>query len=105
MKGTARLLCALLLGLAGPGAAAGDPQVGAALVAACAACHGEGGSKPILNYPIIAGQHEDYLLRSMLAYQSGSRSNQVMIAQMVSLSREDLENIAAYFSVQPSPLH
>ena len=101
MKRFAALLCALV---AAPAAAAGDPEAGATIVGTCVACHGEGGSKPILNYPIIAGQHQDYLLRSLLAYQNGSRNNQVMSGQVAPFSREDLENMAAYFAAQPSPL-
>ncbi|MCY4325244.1 MAG: cytochrome c [Betaproteobacteria bacterium] len=103
MKRLAIILCALA---STPATfAGGDPDIGATIVSACVACHGEGGGKPILNYPIIAGQHEDYLLRSLIAYQNGSRSNQVMSAQVTALSREDLENMAAYFAAQPSPLH
>ena len=102
MRRLAAFLCALA---ASPAAiSGGDPEIGATLVSACVACHGEGGGKPILNYPIIAGQHEDYLVYSMRAYKDGRRSNLVMSGQMAAFSRDDIENMAAYFAAQPSPL-
>ena len=99
MKRTCLLLCALLACAA---AQAGDARIGAVVAAPCAACHGAGGAAPIGNYPILAGQDEDYLLYAMRAYKSGARANAVMAAQMAPFSRRDMENLAAYFAGQPS---
>ncbi len=100
-----RLAATAAIALAAAAAAsAGDPAVGEALAAPCAACHGPGGAEPIANNPIIAGQHEDYLLRSMLAYKDGSRNNAIMLSSLATLQESDLENLAAYYAAQPSPL-
>ena len=44
---------------------AGDIANGEKLAETCASCHGDRGAEPISNNPIIAGQHEDYLLKTI----------------------------------------
>lgn len=94
----------LLLALAPAAAGAGDPERGAELAADCAACHGPTGAEPIAANPIIAGQHEDYLLRSLRVYRSQERASQVMYPLVKDLSDQDLQDLAAYYAAQPSPL-
>jgi cytochrome c553 len=73
--------------------------------AVCAACHGKDGNTPIdPSYPRIAGQHRDYLERSMLDYKTGSRKNPIMSAQMAPLTRQDIANLAAYYASLPGAL-
>ncbi len=70
---------------------------------ACAACHGERGDKPLApDYPILAGQHADYLANSLHSYIAGRRENAIMSAQMqaLNLTDEDIERLAAYFAAQ-----
>jgi cytochrome c553 len=77
--------------------------------AACAACHGGNGTgvaapldpKP----PVLAGQHEDYLVEALKSYQNKRRKNVVMngMAQLLT-SEHDVEVVADYFAHQPSPL-
>ncbi len=77
-------------------------------VAACAACHGENGAAPILpEYPILAGQYEDYLANALRQYRDGQRTNQIMALQLqvLELSDNDIKRLAAYFAAKPSPLH
>jgi cytochrome c553 len=65
----------------------------------CAACHGKDGKTPIdPAYPILAGQHEDFLLRALLDYKSEARKNAVMSAQAKGLSKADMKNLAAYYA-------
>ncbi len=86
-------------------AAKGDIEKGKIASATCAACHGEGGAKPIMNeYPILAGQHQDYIVAALTQYKSGKRKNATMNGFAAALKPEDIENLAAYFSSQPSPL-
>lgn len=74
--------------------------------AACAACHGEGGAKPIApNYPIIAGQYANYLEHSLKEYRSGVRKNPVMAAQAASLTDAEIKALSLYFDRYPSTLH
>lgn len=44
--------------------------------AACTACHGpQGKGLPEANFPRLAGQHADYLVLQLQAFQKGTRSN------------------------------
>ena len=73
-------------------------------LAACAACHGENGDKPLApEYPILAGQYEDYLVAALKAYRDGRRSNPIMTMQVeiLELSDSDIEKLAAHFSDKP----
>jgi len=72
----------------------------------CGACHGPMGEKPTQpDYPILAGQWQDYLERALKDYKSGKRKNPIMNGMAAALSDQDIENVAAWFSSQPSPLH
>lgn len=65
----------------------------------CASCHGpEGRQSTAPTYPILAGQHRDYLLHSLKAYKSGKRDNAVMAGIVSGLSERDMENLAAWFA-------
>ena len=88
-------------------AAAADLEAGHAKAKqVCAACHGERGDKPLQpGYPILAGQHRDYLLKVLRDYQSGARKNPIMGGMAKPLSKEDMDNVAEWFSSQQGPLH
>lgn len=74
--------------------------------AACTACHGPNGAKPITpEYPILAGQHRNYLVHALHEYKSGARKNPVMGSQATALTDEDIKALAAYFSSQEAPLY
>lgn len=86
-------------------AGGGNAEAGAKKAESCKACHGEGGAKPIQpDYPVIAGQHYDYLVAALSQYKAGKRKNPVMSGQAASLKAEDIRDLAAYFSKQPSEL-
>ena len=87
------------LGLSGM-VLAGDPVAGERKSMACQACHGPDGNSPVPAFPIIAGQHRDYLLHSMLSYKTGERTNPIMVAIVQPLSERDLEDLAAYYASQ-----
>lgn len=92
---------ALVAGALASGAAvAGDARAGKEKSTVCAACHGPDGNSPTPEFPRIAGQHEDYLLRAMLDYKNGQRKNPIMAAQVENLSRQDLADLAAWFASQ-----
>lgn len=90
---------ALGVGLSGP-VLAGDPAAGKEKSVTCQACHGTDGNSPIPTFPIIAGQHKDYLAYSMLSYKTGERTNPIMVAIVQPLSEEDIEDLAAYYASQ-----
>ena len=65
------------------------------------ACHGEQGAKPTTpDYPLLAGQHEDYIKHTLAAYKSKKRINVIMNAMAAALSKQDIADIAAYLSHQ-----
>lgn len=88
---------------------AGNPAQGEKKAQTCFACHGAQGAKPTqADTPILAGQVEDYLVRALNDYKNGVRKNAVMggkFGQAATLSKQDIEDVAAYFTAQPSPLH
>ena len=89
-------------------ASAADSSVAAGKAkadAVCAACHGKDGNTPIdPSYPKLAGQHRDFLVRSLLDYKSGARKNAIMAAQSQALSRADIDGLASYYASLPGSL-
>jgi cytochrome c553 len=72
----------------------------------CAACHGPDGNKPSdPTQPILAAQHQDYLVRALSDYKSGQRTNGIMKGFAAQLSKQDIEDLSAWFASQKSSLH
>ena len=96
-----------LAGGAGAAWASGDAEAGKAKAAqVCVACHGADGNKPSApDQPVLAGQHSDYLVKALSDYKSGKRANPIMKGFASTLSRKDMEDLAAWFSSQKSALH
>jgi len=84
--------------------AAGNVEAGAAKAKElCANCHGEGGNSTIALYPKLAGQQELYFSNALKSYQEGgSRQHEVkrQLLKLMSLTDEDIANIAAYYAAQ-----
>jgi sulfide dehydrogenase cytochrome subunit len=79
------------------GAAAGLDQ-GAQLAATCASCHRlDGGDKGI---PSIIGLGEESLTSALLAYRASENPNHIMHAIALSLSDEEIANVARYVAAQ-----
>lgn len=86
--------------------AAGDAESGKQKSQACVACHGPDGNAPTApDFPRLAGQHYDYLLKALRDYKSGTRKNPIMGGQASALSTQDMADLAAYFSSQKGALH
>ena len=92
---------------AGTAQARGDAESGKAKVAqVCAACHGPDGNRPSTpDQPVLAGQYADYLAKALHDYKTGKRNNQIMKSFAAQLSKQDMEDLAAWFSSQKSRLH
>ena len=80
---------------------------------ACASCHGADAKTSTLpSYPILAGQHADYLLHALRTYRRGAtgstemnaRNNAVMTAMVQQLDEADMVNISAWLASLPSDL-
>ena len=66
----------------------------------CAACHGPDGNSPAPAFPKLAGQYASYLAKSLNEYKSGTRKDPIMAGMAAALSKEDIENVAAYYAGQ-----
>ncbi|HEX6550662.1 MAG TPA: c-type cytochrome [Gammaproteobacteria bacterium] len=81
-------------------AAAGDAAAGQKRAAACAACHGPDGNSASGQFPKLAGQNADYIVRELERFKSGERKNPIMAGMAAGLSEQDMQNVAAWFSSQ-----
>ena len=72
---------------------------------ACASCHGADGNSPAPNFPHIGGQHRTYIAKALRDYKSGNRTDPVMNGMAAALSKEDIENLAFYYSSLPGKLN
>jgi len=80
--------------------AAGDPAAGKEKSQVCQGCHGQDGNSYGPEWPNLAGQHPSYLIKQILNFQDGVRTNETMNGMVIGLSKQDIEDIAAYFSSQ-----
>lgn len=70
----------------------------------CAACHGPDGNSVAPTFPVLAGQHADYIAAQLEAFKSGARPNDIMKGMAAGLSPEDMRNVATWFeSRKPAP--
>lgn len=103
MKTTTITLCAsVLLALAVPAQAAGDPKAGQLKTSMCAGCHGIPGWRTaypsVYSVPRLGGQHAEYIVAALKGYKNGERSHPSMKGIVASLSEQDMEDLAAYYS-------
>jgi cytochrome c553 len=102
MKTFASTLLMLFVAGSSVAAFAADVPAGAAKATEiCQACHGLDGNSPTGDYPKIGGQYPDYLAKALRDYKSGARKNAIMAGFAGTLSKQDIENLAAYYSSQP----
>ncbi len=100
-----RLLGVMLAALVAMSAQAGGSAEKGKQKAAqvCGACHGPDGNKPSApDQPVLAGQYYDYLVRALSDYKNGRRTNPIMKGFAAQLSKQDIEDVAAWFSSQPT---
>jgi cytochrome c553 len=91
-------ICAVLAGAA---QAAGDPAAGKTKFATCTGCHaipGYTNAYPTYHVPRLGGQHPDYVIAALKAYQAGERQHPTMHANAFSLDERDMQDIAAYLA-------
>jgi cytochrome c553 len=89
-----------VIALASSGALASDSVAGKEKAKTCAACHGPEGNSASADFPRLAGQHYDYLVKALNDYKSGTRKNPIMAPQAANLSNRDIADLAAFFSQQ-----
>ena len=77
----------------------GDPVRG---ITPCMSCHGANGKTPrIASYPVIGGQHKEYLRVQLIHWRNGDRSNSpdgVMNKAAKSLTDAEIESLSGFLS-------
>ena len=95
-----RATASLLVWVSLQALADGDAAAGQAKSAICAACHGADGNSMVPNWPKLAGQHEQYLLRQLKLIKSNARPVPEMMGITPGLSDQDMEDLAAWYASQ-----
>lgn len=75
-----------------------DLAKGQATAQVCAACHTSDGSRGSPAYPILEGQHPEYLVKQLTEFKSGLRANAIMTGMVAALSPDDMKNVAAFYA-------
>ena len=103
MKNAASILTLCIAGafMASPAAAQGDAERGARLAYTCQGCHGIDGYRnayPSYRVPKLGGQKAAYLVAALQGYRDGTREHATMQAQAASMTDQEMQDLAAYFS-------
>ncbi len=78
----------------------GDPAAGQSKSVVCATCHGGTGNSPAPEWPKLAGQHSQYLVKQLLDLKSGARKSPVMGPMAEPLAEADIADLATYYAGQ-----
>ncbi len=69
-------------------------------VPACSSCHGPD-AHGLTDFPRLAGQHSQYVLKQLASFQSSMRNVAVMHGVAQNLRAAEMQAIAAYLEAQP----
>ena len=97
----ATLLGFFALSLAASGQEARLLSYGRHLAQECAACHRVGAVDSAI--PSLLGRDAEAFVRTLKDYQSGARSNPVMVSVAKSLNEDEMRALAAYYASLPNP--
>jgi cytochrome c553 len=79
----------------------GDPERGRVIADTCLGCHAipsYANVYPYYHVPKVGGQNEAYLISALRAYRKGDRAHGTMHNNALTLSDQDIADIAAFFS-------
>jgi cytochrome c553 len=79
-------------------AMAGDPNPANIAKTVCAGCHGPEGVSTNPLWPNLAGQKDQYLIKALKDYRSGSRQDPVMAPLAQGLDDKTIEEVSAFYS-------
>ncbi|OUU80242.1 MAG: hypothetical protein CBC38_02280 [Gammaproteobacteria bacterium TMED78] len=80
----------------------GSIENGKTKAAVCVACHGVDGNSINPEWPSLAGQHPLYTAKQLKSFQDGQRQNILMNAFAISLTEQDMIDLAAYYGSLPN---
>jgi cytochrome c553 len=67
----------------------------------CAECHGRDGRGKSSDYPSLAGQHAEYIVKQIFNFKTGQRRNEEMDPVLDKLLAVDIRAVAQYMSTLP----
>jgi cytochrome c553 len=100
VKFVTALSLAAVLGWSGAALGAGTAEAGQTKAATCSACHGMDGNSVNPEWPSLASQHASYITRQLKSLRGGQRQNPLMSPMATTLTDQDIDDVAAYFSSQ-----
>jgi cytochrome c553 len=84
----------------------GNAEAGRIKSSMCAGCHNIPGYKTafpsVYSVPKLNGQHAPYIVSALRAYKAGERQHPSMRAIAASLSDQDMADLAAFYSSEPT---
>ena len=80
--------------------AEGSVEAGQQKAAVCLACHGPDGNSMNPEWPSLAGQHAEFIVAQLQAFQSGERQNPLMSPMAIGLTEQDMLDLGAYYEAQ-----
>lgn len=75
-------------------------NAGKAKTASCVSCHGEHGNSTMPMFPKLAGQNAVYIINQLHAFKAGERKDPMMSALAMTLTENDIIDIANYYAEQ-----
>jgi cytochrome c553 len=92
------LVVTLVLGLVTAPVSAQDAAAGKEKSAACVACHGPEGVSANREWPNLAGQKYDYMVKHLRKFRDGIRNDPLMEPVARTLTDKDINDLAAYYA-------
>jgi cytochrome c553 len=95
------IACLAACALAVPSAGAADEALARGAKVAtdlCAECHGRDGRGKSADYPSLAGQHAEYIVKQVFNFKTGQRRNEEMDPVLDKLLAVDIRAVALYLS-------
>ncbi|MFW9616043.1 c-type cytochrome, partial [Aquabacterium sp.] len=85
-------------------AAKPDLAAGEAKAAVCSACHAVDGSRGLPTYPILQGQHPEYIVKQLTEFKEGKRKNAIMMGMAAPLTADEMRDVAAFYASKKAPV-
>ena len=95
---SATILMLAVFVITGSAQAAGSAAAGKAKAGMCLACHGAAGNSVNPQWPNLAGQSAGYIAKQLADFKSGARKEPTMSAMAAGLSKNDMQNLGAYYA-------
>lgn len=93
-------MLAVVMAFVSVSASAQDAEAGRKKAEVCAACHGIDGNSTVPQNPILAGQTARYIYMQLRDFKRGRREDPMMSPMAANLSKEDMLDLAAWYSKQ-----